>query len=647
VKPSRSRGLLPLILAAALVSGCGGPSALLSDAEKRTIYAVSFTDVAEKSINGASLEPGAEIALSMSQVSGVKSPEALSITLTDSKGIVLASLNLATANYVRGKSSATMVTGLSGTLPSFKLPSNLAPGIYTLVSVLLDKTGAELQSTKTSFFVGSQGMGLGSLSIYPPSPSKSSPVLLSVGVRGAEEAPAAWIRWTYEGRTIAEGPLAEGYDRTVWRTPSLEGAYALAAELFPEKPQAGLDMDSPWHQEIKAIVSDSSPLDNEEFSDKQHLLSHLSFDGDFVDTGTRVQERKPAAFGAPLLDSFPGGFGYILGDLTYIEIPGAVPPSSNGIRTPFSLVWRLYSLLPSGELVRFSMRDGSLLMRAGLENGHPFVETVTPEGAQRSTCEAVVPSGLSDLAVSFDPVDDEYSIVWSIEGIRHDAPPLPVGDFASSGIARLGGPGSLKGIYDEFAISDDSQGRPTFFRAAALRAWRSGLFIGEGFEGRSLPADTVAKGTVTAVPGSLTLEADSRLEFPKYLLLTRPLCIEATYEGIRSDMAVELSSGDGFRLMVNGAGEVVDAKGVVKGLLRPVEAGRLAFIVRTTPDGIEIVPEGGLPAAAISLAKPPDSLKIALCDTSDKGALKITTLLVRSAPDALSQADGPRAAALK
>lgn len=647
MKPSIPRGLLPLILAVALVSGCSGPSALLSDAEKRTVYALSFTNATAASINGASLEPGAEISLSMSQMSGAKSPEALAITLLDSGGATLASLKLATARYTQATAGMTLVGSISGSLPSFSLPSDLEPGIYTLASALSDKDGVTLQSTSTSFFIGSQGLGLGSLSIYPPSPSKSSPVLLSVRVRGAEDATTAWIRWSHEGRTIAEGPLAGGYDKTVWRTPALEGAYALSVEIFPEEPSADLEMDSPWRQDIKAIVSANSLPEAAEFSSEQNLVSHLSFDGDFQDTGSRAQARKPEAFGAPLLDSFAGGFGYVLGETAYVEMPGAIPPTTAAGPRPFSLAWRLHSTSASGDLLRFSSQDGSLLMRAGLDAGHPFVEVLTPEGTQRSTCEAAVSPGLADLAVSFEPANDKFSIIWSIEGNRRDAPALQVGAFAATDVARLGGPGSLAGIYDEFAISDDGKGRPPFFRAAALRAWKSGLFIGEGFEGRGLPADTVARGTATAAPGRLTLASGSRLEFARDLPLARPLCIEASYEGSRSGMEIELSGAGGKYLSVNGAGEIRDADGNLKGLLRPIEAGKLAIIVRATPDGLEIAPEGGLPAAAIRLRETPQALRIALCDVADLDDVRVSTFLVRSAPDALSQADGPRAAALR
>jgi hypothetical protein len=333
--------------------------------------------------------------------------------------------------------------------------------------------------------------------------------------------------------------------------------------------------------------------------------------------------------------------------MAYVEMPGATPPTTAASPRPFSLAWRLYSTSASGELVRFSSQDGSLLMRAGLDTGHPFVEMVTPEGTQRSTCEAAVSPGLADLAVSFEPANDRFSITWSIEGSRRDAPALQATAFAATDIARLGGPGSLAGIYDEFAISDDSQGRPPFFRAAALRAWKSGLFIGEGFEGRSLPADTVARGTATAIPGRLTLAGGSRLEFARDLPLARPLCIEASYEGSRSGMEIEFSGAGGKYLSVNGAGEIRDAEGTLKGLLRPIEAGKLAIIVRATPDGLEIAPEGGLPAAAIRLRETPASLRVALCNVADLDDVRVATFLVRSAPDALSKADGPRAASLK
>lgn len=647
MKRNRPGAVLPLLLAVALLSGCSGSSTFLSEAEKRTVYALSFTSVASKTISGSSLEAGSEIELAMTQMSGSKSPECLEIALQDSGGTTIASLSLATTRYSRAFSTATLVDSLTGDLPSFRLPETLPPGIYTLVSIVSDKDGVELQSTETTFFVGGPDLGLGSLSIYPPSPSKSSPVLLYVGVKGADAATDAWIRWAYEGRTIAEGPVSGGFDKIVWRTPSIAGAYSLSVELYPAEPPANLGMASPWRQESKAIVSDVAAIDSEEFSDSSRFVSHLAFDGDFLDTGTRPQTDRPNAYGAPPLDIFPGGFGYSLGEAAYVEIPGAAPPADNGTLKPFSLAWRLYSLSSTGELVRFEAPDGTTLLHAGIEDGKPYVEVADVSGLQRSTCEVFVQPGLSNIAVSFEPGSETCAITWSIEGMRYAGPSLAVPPLSAVSSCKLGGPDSLKGTYDEFAISDDAQGRLPFFHAAALRAWKSGLFIGEGFEGKVLPQGTTVKGSAVATPGQLALKPGSRLSFERELPLARPLCVDVAYEGERNDMGLELSGADGFLLSVNGAGEVRGRDGGLLGLLRPVEEGRMALIVRTTPEGIELAPEGGLPAVAIRIAEPPSSLKVALCDLSTSGDVRVGTFLVRSAPEALSLADGPRAAALR
>ena len=645
MKRIRLRAALPFILAAILLSGCSSSSAFLSDAEKRTIYALSFTGAASKAIAGSSLEAGSEIDLAMSQMSGSKSPESLVITLRDSGGAAIATLGLATARYSRVSSSTTLVDSLTGDLPSFRLPENLSPGIYTLDSVVSDKDGVELQSTSTTFFVGGPGLGLGSLSVYPPAPSISSPILLYVGARGAGTAPASWIRWACEGRTIAEGPLSGGFDKIVWRTPSLAGAYSLSVELFPEEPSADLDLASPWRQEIKAIVSDAAAMDREEFSDSSRFVSHLAFDGDFLDTGTRPQTDRPNAYGTPALDIFPGGFGYALGEAAYVEIPGAAPPTAEGALKPFSLAWRLHSLSSTGELARFEAPDGAALLRAGIEDGKPYVEAAGPDGMSRSTCEAAVTPGLSNIAVSFEPGSETCAVTWSIEGRRYAAPPLAMPSLSVASSCKLGGPGALKGVYDEFAISDDGQGRLPFFHAAALRAWKSGLFIGEGFEGRALPQGATARGSVAATPGQLALRPGSRLAFERELPLARPLCVNVAYEG--DGMGLELSGADGLLLSVNGAGEVRGRDGGLLGLLRPVLAGRMALIVRTTPEGLELAPEGGLPAVALRIAQPPSSLKVTLCDFSTSTEVRLSTFLVRSAPEALSLADGPRAASLR
>jgi hypothetical protein len=645
--PRPLRGFLPFALVVALVSGCDTSSAIFSDADRRSIYSLTALSSAGKSLAGASLLPGESVRLSLSNMTGSKAPESLAVSIEDGTGKAIASLVYATAKAGGVGASPVLVDSLSGSLPSFQLPADLVPGVYTLVTSLADESGARLQSGRLVFFIGPQGFDLGSLSVYPPTSAPSQPVLFSVGVRTGEPASSPWLRWSADGRLLSEGSLADGYDKVVWTAPQLDGAYAIKVELFPARPGPTLDLPSPWRQEIKAIVSKDAAMGPDEYGDGSKLLSHLGFEGDLADSGTRPQPQGPSVLGKPALEVYPGGFGYRLGETSGVLLPGAVPPQSGGLGSAFSLLWRFYTQQPGGDLLRVASVEGSLLLRAGLENGSPFVETYDQDGKHRSVAPASVSPGLVDLALSFEPVNGKYELVWSVNGQRVPAPAVPMRTFPDTAVARLGGPASLSGIYDEFAISDDSTGSPPFFHAAALRAWKAGLMVAEGFESRSLPDSMTAGGSVTLAPRRLGLGQGGSLVLNDELDLRRPLLVATTWDGSDSPFAVELSADGNPLVTVMSSGEIRGPDGAVLGTLRPLDAGKLTFIAKALPDGLEISLSGGLPAGRLSLKPPPKALNLALRAQDSAGSIWISSILVRAAPEALTLADAPRTARLR
>jgi hypothetical protein len=641
------RGFLPIALVVAIISGCDTSSAIFSDAERRSIYSLSIVSESGKALAGASLLPGESIQVSLSNMSGAKAPESLALAVEDAAGQILASLVYATPKASGLGSKPILVDSLSGSLPSFKLPADLAPGVFSLTTSLADASGTKLQSGQSVFFVAAQGFSLGSLSMYPPTPAPSQAVLFSVGVRPGEPASSPWLRWSSEGRTLAEGPLSDGFDKMVWTAPQLDGAYAIKVEVFPSRPMASIDVASPWRQEVKAIVSRDAALGPDEYADGSRLLSHLAFAGDFTDTGSRVQAEAPSAFGKPALEVFPGGFGYRFDESAGVNLPGAIPPQAGGVGSSFSILWRLYTLQPNGELLRMVSPDGSLLFRAGLEAGLPYAESYDQDGRHRSSLASPLSPGLLDLALSFEAGNGKYSLVWSVNGERRSSPSLPMRVFSPSSITRLGGPGSVVGIYAAFAISDDSEGSPPLFLAASLRAWKGNLLLAEGFESTSLPASSQASGAVTLLPRRLGLGPGGRLAFDEEFGLSRALFVSTGFDPQEGGLAVELSDGDSKLLSVESDGEVRRGDGTILGILRPLDEGRLAFTIKALPDGIEIATPGGLVAARLLAKSLPRSLKLALVGLDATRPALVGNLLVRSAPEALTLADAPRTARLR
>jgi hypothetical protein len=643
---------LPLVALVTLVPGCSNSSALFSDAERQSIYTIGLSSPNQgKVVSGSSLLPGSVISVSMSRMSGAKNPEAMVFTVLDAGRNTLATLRYATPRAAVSSIATTPVADLSSTLPDFKIPANLTSGQYFLDTILYDASDTQLQSNETVFFVAPQGFGLGSISMCPLSAAPSSAVFFAVSVNTSpsDTTTQPWLRWSSEGRTFAEGPLAQGADRAVWKAPALDGAYSVDVELFPGKPASTIGLfTTPWHSSAKPIVSKDAVLPDE-FSDDTRLVSHLHFEGDFSDSGTRSQPSPPASFGTPTLNMFTGdvggGFGYTFGPDAGVNIPGAVPPMERGALEAFSFLWRVYAQGSSGDLVKIAAPDGTVLFHAGLEAGHPFAETIDAAGTHRSRAEGIsVEQGLSDIALSVEPSPNRLNLVWNVNGISYrDAGSLPVTSLPSNAGSVLGGPSSLPGIYDEFAISLDTNGPPALYHAAALRQYKNRLFIAEGFEAAGLPAGTTASGDVKTASRRLELGKNGSLDFDQALSLSRPFHIEANYEGRSAPLAVVLSGAAGPLLYITASGEVLGADQTLLGPLPPVAEGSLDFTVKALPQGkgLELT-SGSMQVnkkfrAALQVALPsvPESLKVSLACVGD-GAAVVDSFLVRAAPEELS-----------
>jgi hypothetical protein len=657
LKYTFARALGAFAIAAFILSGCDTSSALFSEDEKSSIYTLSFA-VSDATLSGAEVKAGESIKVSVAKMRGAAEAGRLSLSLASADGGALSGLD-----YVVGPAPRTASGGkelsvdqIVGSLPSFPLPSTLAPGSYRLVAQLSSVAGATLARSETVFFVAEEGFGLDSLSLYPPTSAPGEAVLLSASTRaksGSASAKTAWLRWSSEGKVFAEGLLSGGFDKVVWRAPSLEGAYSLSAELFPSKPPVLSSLPaSPWSRGISAIVAASAAASADEYADSSRLVSHFAFEGDFSDSGTRAQGVKPQSFGLPALEAYPGGFGYRFNGSSGLSAPGALPASSS-----FTLLARLYAEGDSGEILRFASSDGASVLRVGVEGRVPFAETRTPDGlVSRSSPKAEVPKGLVNLALSFAARGDAYELVWSVEGERFSSPGLPRVSFPAGAKCVLGGSQALEGVYDEIAISDDSQaGVPPLYAAASLRKYGAELYIASGFETSSLPAGAVSSGKLSFEPRSLGLDPGARLSFPTVLPTARALRVELDFAARQGGaLALALSSqaalgGDegGSLIRIDSGGAIRGPEGSLLGLLSPEKKGQLVFILKAYEGGFELASSSGLPVARFSAPSSSARLLLSIANQGSSGSVALNRLLARAAPESLSLAESPRYARLR
>ena len=639
-----------VLLIAVLLSSCNSSSLLFSESDRRSIYTLSVSTFQGKLVSGSVLEAGSELTLSLSRMTGSSIPSLLSLELQNEKTQLVASLNYATADSSKDLSAAVEVASLSDELPPFQIPENLGPGCYSLVAYIKDKNGTELQRSEILFFIGGENFGLGGLSLLPASPYPGQAVLFRASVNGSTKVSTLdpWFRWSFEGKTLAMGPLSEGFDKIVWKAPLLEGAYSVDVDLYPTQPSvAALAIASPWRQAIKCIIARDPGIVNDLFNDTTNFLSWLSFETEFADLGSRLQSEKVVVLGKPLLEAFPGGFGYRLDDNASVSLPGLIPPVVNDTAAPFSLLWRIYSPDSTGSLMKLVDVEGKVLLRAGLNEGRPYLEANVEEGLKRTSADFVVKPGLIDFGLSLEPKAGKYRVTWSINGTRLASSSLLLPDFPDTAKAILGGAGALPGIYDEFAMSLDLNGRPPLYRSGLWRERPFDFILAEGFESLPLRSKAVVTGALDFAPGALDIGASSSLSFEGEVSLSRPIYCEVNYVSKGGLLALEFSNSQGLAFSVSKEGQLRLGDGSLVGLIRPQEEGKLAFIVKSSSSGLEILGTAGVPVARIEAKQGASSLHVALANRGASGSVSLSSFLLRAAPEAISSADSSRMARLQ
>ena len=302
------------ILIAAATGACSMGGAIFTEEELDAMYSISV------SADGMPLAAGARVSASEPRdiaVTGIDgAPEAatLEVRLSYPDGTEAAALAFSSGG--EATPGARSVKSFENDVPPFTVPDDLPDGYYTLVARIKNAQGAILSKYSTAVLVYSGELPVPRLAVYPGIVTAGDVSLLMLE-GDYPEGLDPWIRWTVDGSVRSVGLMSGRAARLAWKAPAASGVYLAKAELYPFQPPSGYDIAPLAKADIRLPLSTaaapSDPLSSSE------TWSRLTFDGDFKDKGTRARTEEPVAEGSPYLETYPSGFGYLLGALYIIS----------------------------------------------------------------------------------------------------------------------------------------------------------------------------------------------------------------------------------------------------------------------------------------------------------------------------------------
>jgi len=249
---------LPLvaILSAASLS-CDLSSSILSASERDSLYTIDLESDERPLSEGSLVAPGSPVTAVISRVRGSSDPGLLAISVRDAEGTEVIAYQFATdaaRGMASGSAGARTVAALSGAIPAFSLPRNLPPGAYVMTMGLSDPTGEDLQESETLFFVGSRGVSVEAVSLYPPSVEPGASVLLAATINAYDlDSLAA------DGSAFATDPSAASAESTVTNPVPAASGRALVSESASAE---GDDSSAPTAAESPPESPPESPTES-------------------------------------------------------------------------------------------------------------------------------------------------------------------------------------------------------------------------------------------------------------------------------------------------------------------------------------------------------------------------------------------------
>jgi len=487
---------------------CDVGSSLFTEDELDSMYEIKLLNGGAQVTAGARVSASKPLELVVTGMDGAPEAASASVSVTDADGIEAASIVFATpAASMRG---ATAVKEITRELPAFTLPEALGEGYYTLRVSIRNPSGSVLSSSSTAILIFNGSIDEPDLAAYPGTPVAGEVSLLRLdGDYGDGIDP--WVRWTINGVVKSVGHVSERADRLSWRAPAASGVYIVKAELFPFQPPAGLSVPPLAASEIRLPLSTASRPSSTYASTSPWSL--LTFDGDFLDKGSRARASEPTSLGEPYLETYSSGFGYLLGKGGGVSSSSSLLPldPADGSLAPFTAVVVIarepgQSEQASGSLLTAYGLGGETLLAIGIDNGRVFLGS----GGEKQVSTASLSASATRLAVYVAPGSEGTLVRFYIDEQPAGEGSIGAGLYgARPGACRVAGSDGYVAIYDELRVL---AGPYPAFLIAEEAAKGEALLYASGFEGGILGDGLAIEGEgARLAEGSLSLGPGDRL----------------------------------------------------------------------------------------------------------------------------------------
>jgi len=485
---------------------CTMGSAMFTEEELDSMYQIELSQDGSTLLPGSRVSAVEPLAVSVNGIDGAPEAASLELLLSGPDGTEAASIIFAGADSAL--EGAVTVKDLENDVPPFTMPAGLAEGYYTLSVKIKNSAGATLSKYTTALLLFEGSIPAPSLAVYPGVVTADEVSLL----RLEGDYPAGldpWIRWTVDGTVRATGFASEHADRLAWRAPSASGVYLAKAELYPFQPPTGYELEPLAKAEIRLPLA--TGLKATDPLEPNGAWTRLTFDGDFVDKGTRDDTQDLAIIGTPYLEAYPSGFGYLLGAGAGVSSAVSLVPAhqADGHLAAFTAIFTFAQAPGTAET-----DTGTLLSAAGTRGGAGFVigvEAGRPyfrSGTSSILSNAELRSSVTKLAVYVEPSEQGVFVEFYVDDIQAGS-----GSFASSlsestiGACTIAGKQGYIAVYDELRIIE---GPYPAFRLSQEAARGKALMAASGFEGGVLDAgfetsgDAIglAHGSISIGPGA-------------------------------------------------------------------------------------------------------------------------------------------------
>jgi hypothetical protein len=420
---------------------------------------------------------------------------------------------------------------------------DLPEGRYRL-EVTVTQDGEQVQQQVATIFSVRERPRITGITSFPPLITPSSRVLLSAEIV-ARAGSDPWLRWTWRGKTIAQGSASAGTAAVLWTAPADAGVFTVTLEVFPVAPPTGTGYSfrSPIAMSTDIYVSASGAATRDELGPPASYLSLLHLQGDLVDSAAaaRGQDRAAVAVGSPSIVPAGDGFGYRLQDGSGFRLPWPVLPVDDGNLAPFTLSVGLRPE-PSTESRRIlTATAGTLSFALGLgDDASPELGIsidAAPPLAVRSGAPALEAGHRYLVSLSVVPGADGLSVQWFLDGrqVSETAARVVLPRLGTEGSADVGGESGLAAVIDELGVYyRDEAGRPatdpTLFREAMRKRYGDRLLLADGFDGLHLAGGFDASGNAGLRSGTLTLPPEAAITLPPIRYPADGLSVELRLE---------------------------------------------------------------------------------------------------------------------